>query len=337
MLLSLTGASVRQKSLTMLCGSVFAFYAAFVVIAVSTHSPAIAATPEPQHVMEYRYWNGTGGRNNYELALLKLILDHTLYNDSSIRYPPYRITEVSNQIISSRSQRELEKGERINIYTGPAFLADNKSANIITVSIPILKGLLGYRKLVVRNEDLKFFDSIRFESDLQKLRAGQGRGWHDNPIYRKNNYNLVENGEFHQLAPMLNQNRFDYIPLGIGEITNYLKDHTSPDQNLVQEPSILIYYPFPVFFHLSARFPEMAIRLEQGLKMAIEDGSFDELFQRFFDSVIAEVNSKPYTLFVLDNPDADTHLGLDKPILLDNRLYSTIETAPDISDIRDRH
>lgn len=265
--------------------------------------------------MEYRYWNGTSGRNHYELNLLELALRKT-----AASYPPYSIVERNEDIVSSRARREIQRGELINIFTAPVFL--DPAANtegIISVRIPILKGLLGYRRIIIRAEDKALFASISSEEKLRDLRVGQGRDWQDNIVYRANAFELVDNGEFDQLAPMLSQHRFDYIPLGIAEIESIYAEIGGEEKNMIIDPSILIYYPLPVFFHVSAKYPKLAERVEKGLSMAVEDGSLDSLFRKKFSPIVSELNSRERRLFVLKNPYLPAEYRLEEPSLLNER------------------
>ncbi len=276
---------------------------------------AFSCLPFPlfAETMEYRYWNGTGGRNHYELSLLELALRKTASS-----YPPYSIVESNDDFVSSRARREIQRGEIINIFTAPVFL--DPAANtegIISVRIPILKGLLGYRRIIIRAEDKALFASISSEDKLKELRVGQGRDWQDNVIYQANQFNLVNTGEFEQLAPMLSQHRFDYIPLGVAEIDSIYTEMEGKEKSMIIDPSILIYYPLPVFFHVSANHPKLAERVEKGLALAVKDGSFDALFQQNFNPIIKMLNSRDHKLFVLNNPFLPKKFGLDKPFLLE--------------------
>lgn len=262
--------------------------------------------------MEYRYWNGTSGRNNYELNLLELALRKTASS-----YPAYSIRENNENYVSTRARREIQRGETINIFTAPVFLnPETNIEGIISVPIPILKGLLGYRRIIIREEDAGLFASIKSEAGLKALRAGQGRDWQDNVIYQANAYKLVDNGEFDQLAPMLSQHRFDYIPLGIAEIETIYKEIGGSEKKMIIDPSILIYYPLPVFFHISGKNHQLAERVKKGLAIAAKDGSLDALFQQSFSPYINKLNARNYRLFVLRNPYLSAEFNLSKPLLL---------------------
>ena len=47
---------------------------------------------------------------------------------------------------------------------------------------------------------------------------------------------------------------------------------------LVMEENLMLYYPSPFYFFVNHNNSALADRIERGLRIAIEDGSFDELF-----------------------------------------------------------
>lgn len=69
-----------------------------------------------------------------------------------------------------RSLRELLHGESVNVHSTPTRAAWEKHA--LPIYIPIQKGILGYRLLLINQEDLGKFKAIRDVGDLKKLRAG---------------------------------------------------------------------------------------------------------------------------------------------------------------------
>lgn len=292
---------------TFLCTSGKRCYAFVCLLILS-----VLSFPVFGETMEYRYWNGTSGRNIYELALLELALRKTASS-----YPAYSIQENNENFVSTRARREIQRGGIINIFTAPVFLnPETNIEGIISVPIPILKGLLGYRKIIIREEDADLFASIKSDAGLKALRAGQGRDWQDNVIYQANAYKLVNNGEFDQLAPMLSQHRFDYIPLGIAEIEEIYSAIGGKEKNMIIDPAILIYYPLPVLFHISGNHPKLAERLKKGLTIAAKDGSLDALFQQSFSPYVNKLNARDHQLFVLRNPYLSAEFDLRKPVLL---------------------
>src|SRR5690606_16124795 len=81
------------------------------------------------------------------------------------------------------------------------------------------------------------------------------------------------------------------------------------------EKNLLLAYTNPFYFFVSKSNPELARDLEQGLRIAMEDGSFNEYF--FNDPTVQDVVNKANLanriIIRLDNPT------LPKATPLDNR------------------
>ncbi|WP_039918673.1 type 2 periplasmic-binding domain-containing protein [Cellvibrio mixtus] len=255
-------------------------------------------------------------RDQYQFELLKLALEKTRNT-----YGDYQLIRVDQKITSLRASREVSRGNLINIEATPNWTTDTVPSEIkrdkrIAVKIPILHGLLGYRRLVIRKNDLEKFNAITQESQLQKLVAGQGKDWEDVFIYRSNGYQVNDEADYYKLFAMLAAGRIDYIPLSTIEVENFIQKFGKYSQDVTVAPGILIYYPFPVLFQVSIRYPELAQRVEKGLIKAKSDGSMDKLFQSYFAHELTKLRSANNRVFVLDNKRVPTELRLAKPDLL---------------------
>lgn len=268
--------------------------------------------------MIYRYWDlgASPTRDQYQFELLKLALEKTRST-----YGDYQLIRVDQKITSLRASREVSRGNLINIEATPNWTTDTVPSEInrdkrIAVKIPILQGLLGYRRLVIRKNDVERFNNITQESQLQKLVAGQGKDWEDVFIYRANGYQVNDEADYYKLFAMLVAGRIDYIPLSTIEIENFIQKFGEYSQDVAIAPGILIYYPFPVLFQVSIRHPELAQRVEKGLIKAKSDGSMDKLFQSYFAQELVKLRSVNNRVFVLENKRVPTELRLAKPALL---------------------
>jgi hypothetical protein len=275
---------------------------------VGTSISAFAQTPQsmaPQAIMEYRYWDlgASPKRDIFQYTLLKLILDKTVSE-----FGPYRLIKNEENFTPSRAAREIGRGEIINIEATPHRLTTGKMQEVaknqfIMVGPPLIKGLLGYRRLIVREEDLVKFSNINSQQALRNLIAGQGRDWADIDIYRHNGYQVSAHATLNNLFAMLMAKRFDYIPLGVIEADNLLKQYSKESDHLAIVPSLLIYYPFPVHFNVSINRPELAARIEKGVMLTQADGSLNELFERFFGAEVELLKKQGSKVFYLNNPE----------------------------------
>lgn len=265
---------------------------------------------------DYRYWDlgASKKRDEYQYMLLRLILEKTVSE-----YGTFSLIKSGERYAATRSVRELERGEMINIIALPTPIwgaEDVKSKSSITVHKPLLRGLLGYRCVVIRKADLPKFNMIKTQNDLRALSAGQGKGWEDINVYRYNNFNIVDSADFYNLFAMLEAGRFDYIPLSIIEADEMMERFGGHAKNLVIVPDLLIYYPFPVLYNVSIKRPDLVKRLEVGLDLVDKDGSMDELFYRYFSASLSTLRSQPMRVAVLRTPNMAKQIGLEDPKLV---------------------
>src|SRR5690606_30549053 len=104
------------------------------------------------------------------------------------------------------------------------------------------------------------------------------------------------------LFPMLVHGRFDYIPLSMleAQVTLTAQQKIYPDLTLSRE--ISLFYALPFYLYVNAQKPELAERLQKGVKLALEDGSIQQLFDQHFHYVWPELQARKRKLMVLKNP-----------------------------------
>ena len=291
---------------------------------------AIVAVPgyandRDKDAMVYRYWDWgiTPQRDDYQVAILKLALEKTRSTHGD-----YKIERKLETLSRSRAHRAIAQGEFLNIHASPLrpLLTEQdrreQMEESIPVTIPLMKSLLGYRSLIIRRRDYAQFSEITDAAKLKSLVAGQGRGWTDISIYEHNKYQVRGDAEYFTLFSMLLAGRFDYIPLSVIEVNGALSRFEQYSDSLMVLPDLMLYYPLPTLFHVSARHPALADRLEHGLTQARQDGSLDRLFEQHFSEQVQQMKSARLRVFVLENPGVPTEMGLDQPLLLSPKQYT---------------
>ena len=121
-------------------------------------------------------------------------------------------------------------------------------------------------------------------------------------ILAANHIEVVEAQKFDALFPMLMRQRFDYVPLSMLEAQTALVEHKLTYANLAISKDISLFYPIPFYLYVNAQRPRLAERLEKGLKIALEDGTVERLFNKHFFYVGAELQNTTKRLVVLNNP-----------------------------------
>lgn len=235
-------------------------------------------------------------RSEYFVKLLEMALDKTAtqLNDT-------RLESTINKMKQGRAIHELTKGKSIDIVWTVTSIEREKQ--LLPIRIPLLKGLLGYRVLIIRKEDRDKFSAVSSKEDLQAYIAGQGHDWPDTSILRANQIDVVTSPDYDGLFTMLQAGRFDVFPRGITEAWQELELQNKPA--LIIEEHILLYYPSPIYFFVNRDNQLLADRIERGLKMAIEEGAFEQLFNSY------HVHQKMFEI---------ARLNQRKVIRLDNHL-----------------
>ena len=272
------------------------------------------AQAEPMEYV-YGYFSKTGDRDNYVYALLDEALTRT-----SAKWGPYALRTVP-EVPRNRQIRELETGAG-SITFAVLGTAHDIGKHLRPILIPVDKGLVGYRLLLVRRADQKRFSRVREPADLKAFSFGQNFTWDDVDILRANGVRVQAGDDFDGLFQMLNRSRFDAFPRGIGEIGREFGEYGPLYPDMEIEQDLLIHYPLPIYFWF-ARNPggeKMAERLEDGLRSMIADGSYDSIFWRYNRILLHGLGLGRRRVLTLDNP----FLPPDTP-LNDARLWLTPE------------
>ncbi|MCE9685265.1 pilus assembly protein PilM [Shewanella sp. AS16] len=202
----------------------------------------------------------------------QLTLLQTALSRSREQYQIQSLTTDMNQ------KRKVEEALAGNVDVFWSMTSKALEESVIPVRIPIFKGLLGNRLLIIRAEDRAKFAAVGSKEEFATLRAGQNRYWPDADILAANGLPLVTSYQYKNLYPMLEGGRFDYLALGAQEIWEELAKH--PDPALEVDSHILLQYRAPAYFFVSPKRLRLAQDLEAGLESMIADGSFDAMFKR---------------------------------------------------------
>lgn len=170
---------------------------------------------------------------------------------------------------------------------------------MIAVKVPIYQGLLGLRLLLVKPKLNTRISKVSQLDELQQFVGGHGTHWADLPVYAANNLKVVTSVKYEKLFELLINGRFDYFHRGINEVWEELDRYKD---KLVIADNIMLYYPQPIYFFVSKHRPELASQLEQGLQLAIKDGSYKALFLANYQDIITRANLASRNLITLTNP-----------------------------------
>ena len=233
---------------------------------------------------------------DFIVRLLQMSLEASKAEDEEIE-----LHFATFSLSQERMIAEVRRGESNNMMW--TITNKTREKTLRPIRIPLFKGLLGYRSLLIRKEDQARFAAVKTQADLTQYTAGQGADWPDTAILRNNQLPLIEGTTHDNLYKMLAAHRFDYFPRGITETREeaaLIKLH-----DVMVEPHLILYYPTAMYFFVHNDNDELAQRLEKGLKQVIKCGDYDKLFYALprVQAALTELNDDKRTIITLTNPD----------------------------------
>jgi hypothetical protein len=254
------------------------------------------AYAERFHIVYPRVSNWPDERTAFIKDLIRLAMSEA-HADCTI--------EPSREVMErARALRELEQGDTINLHW--ASMSASDEAKLRPIRIPLHRGLIGYRVLLIRKERQPEFDRIDSLDQLTALVGGQGFGWVDVGILRDAGLK-IETSTYDSLFEMTEAGRVDYFPRGVVEAYAELDERGRAHPDLAIERHLLLAYRSDFIFYTNKRNEQLAQTIEAGLKAAYANGSYMRLF-----------NTHPYIRKALDAAD----LAHRTTIWLPNRYLS---------------
>lgn len=175
-----------------------------------------------------------------------------------------------------------------------------EASGLLPVRVPIDRGLMGWRLLLVRRSELGAWADVRTLKDLRGRLAGQGHDWPDTTILRANGLPVGTSSGYEALFRMLAAGRIDYFPRAIVEIDAELAGGRHPE--LAIAPGLMLHYPAAAYLFVSPRRPDLAAALTAGLEAAVADGSFQRLHRARYGATLKAHPVAPDRVLRLSNP-----------------------------------
>ncbi|WP_052702241.1 hypothetical protein [Marinomonas sp. S3726] len=217
--------------------------------------------------------------NEYAHQLLQLALDSTIESHGT-----YQLTANNTRLSFNRSSYMLEQGHDFQIAYFGASQGVNK--NLIPIKVPLYRGLLGYRLLVANHKNAKKLSKVKCIEELRTFKAGFNSQWSDFPIFATNKLKVETATNILNLYSMLNYERFDYFPRSLREVDQELTRFKAHSNTLEVVDNVALFYPHPVYYHVSPQFESLAKRIEAGLENILLSGQFRSLFNKYHNKYI---------------------------------------------------
>lgn len=257
------------------------------LLAFSVHNVALHnAAAENINLMDI-----THGNSKYIDGLIKLALS---YDDKNYTY-----TYEPEALYTPRILEFFDEG-RITIFW--AATTKEYEEKYRPVFIPLFRGLLGYRVMLIRKGEQHRFNSIKTFDDLFSIKLGQGRYWTDTEIMEANGLKIIQTRSYDGLFHMLDGGRFDAFPRGIQE--PWAEIASRPDLSLAVEENLILVYRMPFYLFFTKNNDSLAQKVETGLLKALNDGAYERYFLNdpTVKEAMAKVDLKNRTYIHLNNP-----------------------------------
>lgn len=245
----------------------------------------------------------------YYQSVLKLALDKT-----KASYGDYQLSFVNEIYTVDRILHIVAAGNQADIIWASVTPEREKKLRVIPTNL--LRDFNNYRLLLVKRNKAAAFRDIKNITELTQFRAGNGAHWTDSRIFEANNIPVITAVQFGNLIKMLAANRFDYISRGVHEIDNDIKMFYAFDLAIAE--GIVLKYKTPVSysFFVTKSNTALAERIEAGLLLAEEDGSFREAYENIasYKAGIDELNKIRHVIELdntsIANKRPDKHLEI---------------------------
>jgi hypothetical protein len=228
--------------------------------------------------------------DEYPIQLLSLALDQTGVN--------YQLKHSKNVQTKGKALDRLQDNREINIVWG--MTNSQREKDLLPIRIPIFKGLIGWRLLLIRQDMAERFKYVQQLEHFVKLSPLHGRDWPDTKILQYNGFDVVTERTSSALLKMLSNAQGDFFPRSIVEVWEELANNDALNQIQVQ-PTLGIHYPSAIYFFVNKRSVPLANLIEKGLEKAIENGKFEALFIKHYKAYIDRSQIEKRTFYQLEN------------------------------------
>ena len=244
--------------------------------------PRIVYFPAPE--------SATDLRASYPIALLELCSD---YHNNKILFQPSNLHSLQ-----ARSILRIANRQGLDILWTVGTKARQKELRAIP--IPIDRGLIGWRLLLVRKSQQHQFDTITDLVGLQKFIGGQGHDWPDLKILRKNQLLVSSSSSYDGLFKMLALGHIQYFPRSISEIWNEAQAHS--DQGIIVDSNLALHYQQGLYFFIHPEDEELYQYLSSCLSGAVRNKDLIDIFYSYYGSDIERANLMTRTIIPLNAP-----------------------------------
>jgi hypothetical protein len=251
--------------------------------------------------------NDNDRRHIYTNALLREALEAT-----KKKYGEYLLTP-GPKLSPQQSMLRLKDGKDVDVIVS---MTSIQLEELFTpVRIPIFKGMIGERLLLVHKKHLPYFTALKPEQ-LKSVTMVQGLAWPDTKILKANGFNVIGGDIYSSLFALLDSDEPRAFPRAVHEIWEEMDRY--PD--LTVTPDYYLHYPAALYFFVRKENTALAARLEEGLMQLINNGSLDRLLNVYLGDKLMKAALGRRQQLVLTNPELPPATPLNNPKLWRNPI-----------------
>ena len=210
-------------------------------------------------------------------------------------FGPFEIVYYNKLSNGPRMMQLVSRGDEVHVFLSAPQEGFVRESEVSNIPVPFISATLGLRMITVQRKKAGLFKDITNRDSLARLRVGLGYNWAEKSVFSNNLLPYGEAIENKSLLPMLKKGRFDYIT------SSALDNQVYDDANFLTLNNPLIYYPVPIYMHVSERHPELVKRIEIGLERFMNQGEAAALIQERLLRYSPIRKDIPYDVIVLTN------------------------------------
>jgi len=218
----------------------------------------------------------------------------------------FAVTPADFHAQQGRNIRQLIRNDGIDVIWAVA--DKERERELLPIYIPIDRGLIGWRLLLIREQDKAWFAQIGSPADLAQLTAGQGHDWPDVAVLRANGFHVETSTTYEGLFHMLERGHIQYFPRSLSEIGPELDAHQQ--LGFAVQDSLVMYYRSGLYFFVNINNAALASMLTSCLHSATRDGALRALFHEYYDDAIRRADLPHRRIVALQKPVLATDLPL---------------------------
>jgi hypothetical protein len=263
----------------------------FIIGMLLPTNTSFAAEEVIKHVMSN---SDRDQQKTYYVALLTLAIEKAKH-----KYGSATLQALGTSMVYQRKLKSINNGELDVMW---AMTSEQREQELLAIMIPIFKGLIGYRIMVIKDTKQQALSHVFRTQQIKSMVAIQAPDWADTDILRSNGFKVQTSDWYNGFYRGVSQGFYDYLPKSILEPWAEMRRFRF--ENLVVENKHLLYYPAAMYYFVQKDNKDLAVRLEYGLNQAINDGSFDKLLYTYpaHQEALSKANLNSRVVHTLVNP-----------------------------------